>query len=61
MAAEAFIALQLSKKAHGGGNHETAQPALWRCGNCGGTRHDTEESSKSNVSTTYTGSLFNSD
>ena len=68
VAAEVFIVLQLSKKAYGGSNYETAQPALPRCGNCGGTGHnartckkDIEESSESNISTIYAGSLFNSD
>jgi hypothetical protein len=68
VAAEASIAAGRSKKARGGGDQERAQPALQRCGNCGGTRHnartckkDTEVSSKSDPSTTYAGSLFDSD
>ena len=68
VAAEASLAPQRSKKARGGGDHETAQPALRRCGNCGKTGHnartcrkDTEASSKSDTSTTYVGSLFDSD
>ena len=57
-----------SKKARGGSSEEPAQPAVRRCGNCGRTGHnartcknDTEISSESDVSTTYVGSLFNSD
>jgi hypothetical protein len=67
-AAEASAAPQRSKKARGSSNHETAQPALQRCGTCGGTGHnartykkDTEASSKSDPSTVYAGSLLNSD
>jgi hypothetical protein len=63
------MAVGRSKKARGGGgDQERAQPALRRCGNCGGTRHnartckkDTEASSKLDASTMYIGSLFNSD
>lgn len=68
VAAEASIAAQPSKKTRGAGGQEGAQPALRRCGNCGGTGHnartcqkDTETSSESDASTTYAGSLFNSD
>ena len=68
VAAEASAAPQPSKKARGSSDHETAQPALRRCGNCGKTGHnartckkDVEETSESEVSTTYAGSLFNSD
>jgi hypothetical protein len=68
VATEASAAPQRSKKARGSGDQELAQPALQRCGNCGGTRHnartckkDIETSSKSDVSTTYVGSLFDSD
>ncbi len=68
VAAEASAALQPSKKARSGGDQERAQPALRRCGNCGGTGHnartckkDIEISSESDVSTTYAGSLFDSD
>jgi hypothetical protein len=68
VAAEASTAPQRSKKARGGGNQELAQPAVRRCGSCGGTGHnartcrkDTEISSESDVSTTYVGSLFDSD
>jgi hypothetical protein len=57
-----------SKKARGGGDQERAQPALRRCGNCGGTGHnartckkDTEISPESDASTTYIDSLFDSD
>ena len=67
VAAEASRALQRSKKARGGGDQELAQPALRRCGNCSGTGHnartckkDREVSSKLDISTTYIGSLFNS-
>jgi hypothetical protein len=68
VAAEASVAAKRSKKARGGGDQERAQPALRRCGNCGETgynaqtcRKDTEVSSRSDASTTYTGSLFDSD
>jgi hypothetical protein len=68
VAAEASVAAERSKKARGSGDQEPAQPALRRCGNCGGTGHnartckkDTEVSSESDVSTTYVGSLFDSD
>jgi hypothetical protein len=68
VAAEAVVAAERSKKARGGGDKKKAQPALRRCGNCGGTGHnartckkDTEASSESGASSTYVGSLFNSD
>jgi hypothetical protein len=68
VAAEASMAAGRSKKARGGGDQERAQPALRRCGDCGGTGHnartckkDTQISSKSDASTTYIGSLFDSD
>jgi len=68
VAAEASIAAKQLKKARSGGNQERGQPTLRRCGNCGGTGHnartckkDTEISSESDASTTYIGSLFNSD
>ena len=68
VAAEASLAAKRSKKARGGGDQERAQPALRRCGNCRGTRHnartckkDTEASSELDTSTTSAGSLFNSD
>jgi len=68
VATEASIAPQRSKKARGSGNQEIDQPALRRCGNCGATGHDArtckkdiEVSSKSDGSTTYAGSLFDSD
>jgi ribosomal protein L32 len=67
VAAEASVAAERSKKAHGG-DQERAPPALRRCANCGGTGHnartckkDTEASSESDASTTYAGSLLNSD
>jgi hypothetical protein len=59
---------QRSKKAYSSGNQEPAQPALQRYRNCSRTGHnacickkDTEISSNSDESTTYIGSLFNSD
>jgi hypothetical protein len=68
VAAEESVAPQLLKKARGSSDHETAQPALRHYGNCGKTGHNTrtckkdvEETSESEVSTTYAGSLFNSD
>jgi hypothetical protein len=68
VAAEASVAAKRSKKARGGGDQERAQPTVRRCGNCGRTGHnartckkDTEVSSESDASTTYEGSLFNSD
>ena len=68
VAAEAPVAAGRSKKARSGGDQERAQPTVRRCGNCGGTRHnartckkDIKISSKSNASTMYVGSLFNSD
>ena len=68
VATEASAVLQPSKKARSGGDQERAQPALRCYRNCGGTGHntrickkDTEIFSKSNISTIYTGSLFDSD
>jgi hypothetical protein len=68
VAVEASVAARRSKKARGGGDQERAQPTVQRCGNCGGTGHnartckkDIEVSSESDASTTYAGSLFNSD
>jgi hypothetical protein len=68
VAAEASVAARRSKKPRGGSDQERAQPALRRCGNCGRTGHnartckkDTEISSESDASTTYAGSLFDSD
>jgi hypothetical protein len=68
VAPKASVAAERSKKARGGGDQERAQPALRRCGNCGGTRHnaqtckkDAEASSKLDASTTYVGFLFDSD
>ena len=68
VAAEASAAPQRSKKARGGGDQELAQLAIRRCGNCGGAGHnartcrkDTEISTESDASTTYVGSLFDSD
>jgi hypothetical protein len=67
VAAKASVAAERSRKARGSGDQERAQPALRRCGNCGGTGHntqtckkDTEVSSESDASTTYAGSFFNS-
>jgi hypothetical protein len=68
VAAEASAALQRSKRARSSSSQEPAQPALRRCRNCGRTRHnartckeDIEASSESDTSTTYIGSLFDSD
>jgi hypothetical protein len=68
VAAEASVAAERSKEASGGGDQERAQPALQRCKNCRGTRHnartckkDTKASSNLDASTTYAGSLFDSD
>jgi len=68
VAAEASVAPQRSKKARGSSDQEPAQPTLRRGGNCCRTRHnartckkDVEASSKSDTSTTYIGSLFDSD
>jgi hypothetical protein len=68
VAAKTSIAPQRSKKARGSSDQELAQPALRRCRNCGRTRHnvctckkDTKASSESDESTTYIGSLFDSD
>jgi ribosomal protein L32 len=68
VAAEASVAARRSKKARSSSDQETAQPALRRCGNCGRTGHnartckkDTEAYSESDASTTYVGSLFDSD
>ena len=68
VATEASVAARRSKKARGGDHQERAQPTVRRCGNCGRTGHnartckkDAEISSESDASTTYTGSLFDSD
>jgi hypothetical protein len=68
VAAEASAAPQRLKKARSSSDQEPAQLAVRRCRNCGRTRHnartcrkDTEISSESDVSTTYVGSLFDSD
>jgi hypothetical protein len=68
VAAEASIVTRRSKKARSGSDQERAQPTVRRCGNCGGAGHnartckkDTEISSESDASTTYIGSLFDSD
>ena len=68
VAAEASVAAQQLKKACSSGNQERTQLALRRCRNCRETRHNArtykkeiEGSSKSNASTMYLGSLFNSD
>jgi hypothetical protein len=68
VAAEASAAPQRSKKARGSGDQELAQLSVRRCGNCGKTGHnartckkDIEASSESDTSTTYAGSLFDSD
>jgi hypothetical protein len=66
--AKVSVAAERLKKACGSGDQEKAQPALRRCGNCGGTEHnaqtcknDTEVSSESDASMMYAGSLFDSD
>ena len=68
VAVEAPVAAKRLKKSRGGGDQERAQPALRRCGNCSRTGHnvrtckkDIEASSESDASTTYAGSLFDSD
>jgi hypothetical protein len=68
VAAEASIAARRSKKARGSSDQERAQLTIRRCGNCGGTGHNTRTcknntkiSSESDTSTTYIGSLFDSD
>lgn len=68
VAAEASAAPQRSKKTRSSSGQEPAQPAIRRCGNCGKTGHnartcqnDAEISSESDMSTTYAGSLFDSD
>jgi hypothetical protein len=68
VAAEASIATRRSKKARGSSNQERAQLTIRRYRNCGRTRHNTRTcknntkiSSESDASTTYIGSLFNSD
>jgi hypothetical protein len=68
VAVEAAVAAERSKKPRGSGGQERAQPGVRRCGNCSGTGHnartckkDTEISSESDASTTYAGSLFDSD
>ena len=67
VAAEASTMPPLSKKARSSGDHERAQPAVRHCKNCRGIGHnartcekDTEEISESDRSTTYIGSLFDS-
>jgi hypothetical protein len=59
VAAEASVAANRSKKARSSGDQERAQPALRRCGNCGGTgytartcKKDTEASNESDARTT---------
>ncbi|PVH91468.1 hypothetical protein DM02DRAFT_636107 [Periconia macrospinosa] len=68
VAAEVSSAPQRSKKARVVDSYQTAELGLRRCGDCGGTGHntrtckkDTEESSESDASTVYAGSLFDSD
>jgi hypothetical protein len=68
VAAEASIAAGRSKKARSSSDQERAQLTIQRCGNCGRTRHNTRTcknntkiSSESDTSTTYIGSLFDSD
>jgi hypothetical protein len=68
VATEVSVAAGRLKKARDGDNQERAQPSVRRCGNCGGTGHnvrtcrkDIDISSESDASTTYIGSLFDSD
>jgi hypothetical protein len=68
VAVEAAVAAERSKKPRSSSGQERAQSGVRRCGNCGGTGHnartckkDTEISSESDASTTYAGSLFDSD
>ena len=68
IAAEASTMPPLSKKARGSGDQERGQPAVRHCRNCGGIGHnartcgkDIEDISESEESTTYVGSLFDSD
>ena len=68
VAAEASAAPQRSKKARSSRDQEPAQPGVRRCGNCGKTGHNArtckneiEETSESDISTMYAGSLFNSE
>jgi hypothetical protein len=68
VATKALVATEHSKKARSSSNQERAQPALRRCRNCGETGHnartcrkDITASSESDISTTFTGSLYNSD
>jgi hypothetical protein len=68
VAVEAAVAAERSKKPRGSSGQERAQLGVRRCGNCGGTGHnartckkDTKISSESDASTTYAGSLFDSD
>jgi hypothetical protein len=64
VALEAQAASQSSKKARGGDSPGPAQPALRRCGNCGGTGHnartckkDEEEALESDTGTSYVASV----
>lgn len=68
MAVGASMVSQPSKRARHSGGREIAQPALRRCGNCGGVGHyrqtcqnDLEVSSESNSSVNFIGSIFDSD
>jgi hypothetical protein len=68
VAAEASVAAGRSKKACGGGDQERAQPTVRRCGNCGRTGHnartckrDTEDNSKSEMSSICTELWVDSD
>jgi hypothetical protein len=62
------VAAGRSKKARSSSDQERAQPTVRRCRNCGGTRHnartckkDTEENSKSELSSICTELWVNSD
>jgi hypothetical protein len=68
VAANAALVVNLLKRTRSSGPAGRPQPAQRRCGNCGQSRHnartcqkDAEISSESDASTTYIGSLFDSD
>jgi hypothetical protein len=68
VATAASVAAGRSKKAPGGGDQERAQPTLRRCGNCGGTGHnsrtckkDTEDDCESELSSICTDQWVDSD
>jgi hypothetical protein len=68
VATAASVAARRSKKARGGGDQERAQPTVRRCGNCGGTGHnsrtckkDTGENSELELSSICTDQWVDSD